>query len=97
MPCVIAERLFTLTDSDSDGNLSQSEFISIVLKINSSDMSIKLKLVFDLYDFDSNGLISAQDVRTLLLHTINIPLSSPMIHSNVPLLDTHKAKEYVNK
>lgn len=82
-----------LSDKDSDSFLSLIEFISIILKANSSDMSIKMKLVFDLYDFDGNGFINAQDVKTLLTHTINIPPNTPLQHNTVPLLDAHKAKE----
>jgi Ca2+-binding EF-hand superfamily protein len=51
-----------------------------------------MKLVFDLYDFDSNGFIDSQDVKTLLSHTINIPSSAHTEHNTIPLLNAHTAK-----
>jgi len=88
LPYLIAERLFLLFDRDNDSFLNFIEFVSIVLKVNSSDTTIKMKLVFDIYDFDKDGCITSKDVMTILSHTISIDS-----FKNKSLSLTEKAKE----
>lgn len=37
-----------------------------MFKVFSSDFSVRIKFIFDMYDFDKDGVISKEDVRTLL-------------------------------
>jgi EF hand len=62
--------VFDIADKNRDGFLSLSEFISPIMKLNSNDKCIKIRLVFDIYDFDDDNLISKEDIKTIMLHTI---------------------------
>jgi Ca2+-binding EF-hand superfamily protein len=43
-----------------------------MFKVYYSKLESKIKLVFDIYDFDSDGFISKEDIRIVLSH---IPLA----------------------
>ena len=66
LPGLIAERLFTVLDSDANGYLSQKEFLAGMLLFYCSTFDEKQKLVFDIYDFDNDGLIKQDDVVTIM-------------------------------
>jgi len=55
LPGIIGERLFNICDKNKDGYLDFEEFSSAIIKICSGDSAIKMKLVFQLYDFDDDG------------------------------------------
>jgi len=44
------------------------EFIHGFFKVFYSNLETKMKLSFDIYDFDRDGLISREDVRLILSH-----------------------------
>lgn len=71
-PGLIGERLFSIFDADKDGYSSKQEFFEAACRIMSYNFEDNLKIVFDIYDFDGDGLISQEDIRTLLSH---VPLS----------------------
>eukprot|EP00826_Nyctotherus_ovalis_P049919 TRINITY_DN6069_c0_g4_i3.p1 TRINITY_DN6069_c0_g4~~TRINITY_DN6069_c0_g4_i3.p1 ORF type:complete len:652 (-),score=187.44 TRINITY_DN6069_c0_g4_i3:687-2642(-) len=70
---MIAERLFTVFDCDSDSYLNSEEFVYSLIQFYSREFSTKLKLVFALYDFDADGYVSKEDVRLLLSY---VPIKS---------------------
>lgn len=45
-----------------------TEFATSMFKLYSSDFGIKMKLIFDLFDFDKDGAITKEDVSLLLSH-----------------------------
>lgn len=45
-------------------------------KIFYSNLDTKLKLTFDLYDFDKDGYIISEDVRLILSH---IPITNTLV------------------
>ena len=49
-----------------DNYIDQTEFVTGMFKIFSTDFNIRQKFIFDMYDFDKDGFISKEDVRTLL-------------------------------
>jgi Ca2+-binding EF-hand superfamily protein len=53
-------------DVDKDSYLSQKEFLAGMLNFYCSSFDQKLKLVFNMYDFDDDGLISKVDITTLI-------------------------------
>ena len=44
------------------------EFVAISHRFFKIDFESKLKLVFDIYDFNSDGFISEKDIRGILSH-----------------------------
>lgn len=72
LPGLIGERVFNIFDTDKDGFSNNKEFLDASCRILSRSFEDNLKFVFDIYDFDGDGSISREDIRTLLSH---VPLS----------------------
>lgn len=72
MPGIIAERIFTLFDKNKDGYAGKDEFIGAACRLLSRNFEDHIKTVFDIYDFDDDGVISREDIRVLLSY---VPLA----------------------
>lgn len=70
---MIAQRLFCVFDKNFDNYLNTEEFVNNLLLFYSNDFSTKLRLVFSLYDFDCDKLITREDVRLILSY---VPIKS---------------------
>ena len=53
-------------DLNNDGYIDVREFIHGFFKIYNSNLETKIKLAFDMYDFDKDGYIRKEDVRLIL-------------------------------
>ena len=73
MPGIISERLFAVFDVDRNGYLDPVEFIEGMTTLFSETFEKQIVFIFNLYDFDKDGLISKEDVRTVLSY---VPLNS---------------------
>lgn len=58
LPGLLAERLFIILDADANNYLSQEEFQAGMLVFYCSSFDEKIKLIFNMYDFDQDGLIN---------------------------------------
>ena len=72
MPGIIGERVFTLFDKNKDGYEGKDEFISAACRLLSQKFEDNIKVVFETYDFDDDGVISREDIRILLSY---VPLA----------------------
>ncbi len=81
LPGFICERLFTIIDTDKDDALSKPEFVAGVSRLFSNKFEDNVRLIFELFDFDANGFVSAEDLRILLSH---VPLTSAASGSESP-------------
>ena len=72
----MSERFFNIVDTAETGvgddYIDQKEFLKAMFRIYYSPLETKFKLVFDMYDFDGDGLISKEDIHLVLSH---IPMS----------------------
>ena len=68
LPGIISERLFACLDKDNDGIINLKEFISGMQTLFSQNQSFDslAKFIFNLYDFNSTGIITKDDVRVVL-------------------------------
>jgi len=66
LPGLIGERLFNIFDSSKENYINVTNFVTNLFKIYSSDFLMQLKFIFSMYDFDKDGFITKDDVRTLL-------------------------------
>ena len=68
LPGIISERLFTCFDKDKDGILNLLEFTNGMQQLFSQTESFDnlAKFIFNLYDFNSKGIIKKDDVRVVL-------------------------------
>jgi Ca2+-binding EF-hand superfamily protein len=71
MKGLIGERIFSLYENKNAGFVSLKDFTSTSFRFFQSEFETKLKLVFDIFDFDKDGLINEKDIRIILS---NIPL-----------------------
>ena len=87
LPGIISERLFSCFDKDKDGILNITEFTNGMQSLFSQAESFDslAKFIFNLYDFNSSGIIKKDDVRVVLSY---VPLSdsSSNIKENVELV-----------
>ena len=74
LPGIISERLFSCFDKDKDGILNLTEFTTGMQSLFSQAESFDslAKFIFNLYDFNSTGIIKKDDVRVVLSY---VPLS----------------------
>ena len=87
LPGIISERLFACFDKDKDGILNLTEFTTGMQSLFSQAESFDslAKFIFNLYDFNSTGIIKKDDVRVVLSY---VPLSdsSSNIKENIELV-----------
>jgi Ca2+-binding EF-hand superfamily protein len=73
LPGLIGDSFFRVIDTSKDGYLDHTEFINGLSTLYFGEFEDKLKFVFEMYDFDANGIISKEDIRTMLSY---VPLST---------------------
>ena len=90
LPGIISERLFACFDKDKDGILSLNEFVDGMQSLFSQEESFDslAKFIFNLYDFNSTGIIKKDDVRVVLSY---VPLqktdASTVVKDNIELVE----------
>ena len=66
MPGIIGERVFSVFDKHKTGYVNNKEFIETALRLLSPGFDENIRIVFEIYDFDNDGYISRDEIRTLL-------------------------------
>ena len=66
LPIFISEKVFTVFDTDKDGYLNLKEFILGMNTLYNGTFEDSVKLIFDLLDFNRDGLIEKDDVVLML-------------------------------
>ena len=61
-----AERLFALADVDGSGEIDYSEWAVATINKRSVLSETKLRQAFDMFDKDSSGSISAEEIKSVL-------------------------------
>ena len=90
LPGIISERMFAYFDKDQDGSLSLNEFVNGMQSLFSQEESFDslAKFIFNLYDFNSTGIIKKDDVRVVLSY---VPLqrndASTQIKDNIEIVE----------
>lgn len=65
------DRMFALFDGNGDGNINFEEFIKGLSVLSTKGTQAeKLKISFNIYDFDNDGKISKDDLRQMLQATV---------------------------
>lgn len=72
LPGLVAQRLYQVADTNCDGLIDLVEFRKVMQKIYYSRLETKLQLVFDIYDFDNDGIIGRDEIQAVLNH---VPLT----------------------
>jgi hypothetical protein len=66
LPGIIGERFFAVNDKNRDDYLDQKEFLYGMIDYFCFNIDKMLAIVFKMFDFDKDKLISKDDVTTLL-------------------------------
>jgi hypothetical protein len=66
LPGLLGERLFAVFDTNKNNYLDKEEFLNGMLMFYCSDFDDKIKMIFKIYDFDNDGLVSQTDIITLI-------------------------------
>lgn len=73
LPGIILDRLFNVFDRNSNGYLDLNEFAEGMFLLFTQNFEYLVKFIFRFYDFDNDGLISKEDIRTVISY---VPLNS---------------------
>lgn len=65
LPVLIADKLFDAIDKDNDGFLGLKEFTDGMNDLYYGTFKQSAKVVFNMYDFDKDGIINKEDVKIL--------------------------------
>ena len=76
LPGIIGERFVSVLDLSKSDYIDLREFVHGFFKVYYSNLETKIKLSFDIYDFDRDGYITKEDVRLILSH---IPIVNTII------------------
>ena len=68
LPGILAERVYSRYDKTGKGYITAKEFIETSIFFFSPQFDDKVKIVFELFDFNNDGKIDAEDIRTLMSH-----------------------------
>ena len=83
LPGIIGDRLFRVFNKKNREYISLSDFTSGMINLFCEDFDKTSKFIFDFYDYDNDGKISKEDIKTILSY---ITLGeSP--HSKSPMKD----------
>lgn len=80
LPGIIGERFFAVMDLSKTDYIDLREFVHGFFKIYYSNLETKIKLSFDIYDFDRDGYITKEDVRLILSH---VPIVNQVQGKNI--------------
>lgn len=80
LPGILSDRLFAVFDRNKKGYIDLDSFIFGMKTLFADVFDNTARLIFDFYDFDKDGKISQEDIRTVLsyvtLHNDNTLLSA---------------------
>lgn len=67
LPGIVSDRFFALaSDGNSDELVHMSIFKQLILDLYGSNLDLKLKIVFKMFDFDCDGKICPEDVQMVM-------------------------------
>jgi len=68
LPGIIGERFFAVLDPGNTEYIDLKGFVRGFFKVYYSSLDDKMKLTFEMYDFDNDGFIDKEDVRLVMSH-----------------------------
>lgn len=73
IPGIILDRLFDVMDKNKNSYLDLNEFSDGMVLLFTSSFDSLVQFIFKFYDFDNDGLITKEDIRTVLSY---VPINS---------------------
>jgi Ca2+-binding EF-hand superfamily protein len=90
LPGIMSDRFYTLmgNNNKNEQRVVQDKFISTMMLVYSSTLEEKMQLAFNIFDFDCDGRISAEDVKLVLSY-----IPSRKINSSLSVDDSSNERE----
>jgi Ca2+-binding EF-hand superfamily protein len=68
LPGILSDRLCAVMGASggSDSKITREKFLDTMSQIYNSRLEEKIRLVFQIFDFNADGKISAEDVKVIL-------------------------------
>ena len=76
IPFIVGEKLFKIFNTSKNGLLNKKEFTSGIINLYSGSLEETEKMIFNLLDFDLDGIIIPEDARLLISFIKNLAISS---------------------
>jgi hypothetical protein len=80
LPMIVSDKLYFTFTSHQEKQLTYQEFSSGIYDLLFGDIDDKMSIVFDLLDFDGDGVITIEDVFLILSHFHLIDNTTETIH-----------------
>lgn len=94
LPFIISKRIFKLFDTNNNTYLTKESFSDGFYNLYfNKDIEFKLKLIFDLFDFNEDGTISRIDILFLLKHLLLKKTQESIIALN-DIIDNTMGKQH---
>lgn len=80
---VFVKKMFNIVDKDGDGRISFQEFLDTVLLFSRGKTEDKLRIIFDMCDQDSNGVIDKEELSEMLRSLVEIARTTSLSDDHV--------------
>lgn len=69
---VFVKQMFNCVDKDSDGRISFQEFLDTVVLFSKGKTEDKLRIIFDMCDYDGNGVIDKKELSDIIRSLVDM-------------------------
>uniref|UniRef100_T1IYT7 NAD(P)H oxidase (H2O2-forming) n=1 Tax=Strigamia maritima TaxID=126957 RepID=T1IYT7_STRMM len=69
---VFVKQMFNCVDKDGDGRISFQEFLDTVVLFSKGKTEDKLRIIFDMCDYDGNGVIDKKELSNIIRSLVDI-------------------------
>lgn len=99
LPGIIFDRLFNVFDANKNDYLDSNEFVEGMSTLFSENYDKLIKFIFNFYDFNNDGFVSKEDIRTVLsyvpLNTINKSKGQKLKYENEDYKDRIESQDEI--
>lgn len=80
---LFVKQMFSCVDKDHDGRISFQEFLDTVVLFTRGKSENKLRIIFDMCDHDTNGVIDKMELTKMLRSLVDIAKTNSMTENEV--------------
>lgn len=80
---LFVKQMFNCVDKDKDGRISFQEFLDTVVLFTRGKAEDKLRIIFDMCDYDGTGVIEKTELQKMLTSLVDIAKTSSMSEDQV--------------
>lgn len=80
---LFVKQMFNCVDKDNDGRISFQEFLDTVVLFTRGKTDDKLRIIFDMCDYNGNGVIDKTELTKMLISLVDIARTNSMSEEQV--------------